>query len=246
MRMFKRINLSTIEDEFYGKLNGKIHIKEEGGVIEGKVTYGDYLFSTLKKDLTTITEILTRNKIKQAYVTLYLGEDRITFHLNKDSSDTLVELYETVKSVLPSAKYIYIQNGKVEYSLGELDLVLHSGAKVSNVLANFFADDYTDMGIVINVPGNISVAYEFEWLNSDVIGQTFSNSGRYYEMINFVHATPHPNVETFKFTFKDSTKGIYAELDIDYLTDQPKAVTLKENEWIRSKLNQKYTHLPVF
>lgn len=246
MRFFRKVNITTLENSFIGKLHGKIKLQIEPAGLIATVSYGDYLFSTLKKDLNTITDILNSYKVKQATIKFLLNGDELVYRLNKDSTDTLVELYETVKSVLPSSKYISVESNKVEYGLNDLDLAITSGAKVSNVLSNFFAEDYTDMSIVIDLPGNIQVAYEFKWLNTEIIGQTFSNSGRYYEMINFVHDTPHPNVNTFIFKFKDSTKGIYAELDIDYVNEQSKAENLKENEWIRSKLNQKYTHLPVF
>lgn len=244
----KKIDAYTLEENITQIVKGKVTVNVVDLQVSVDIVYRDYLFSMLKQDLANISNLFEYFKIKTATVTLTMPEGHKIIYIQKvDAKDSglLIDLYETTKSILPSAKNIVVSNSSIEYSLENETLITLTGTKICTMLTEFFSEDYSNFILKINVP-NITIQYSFKWLVNDIIQETFVNSNRYFEMLEFLKEHPNPKVKQFRFLFRDSNKGFYAELDCVYTENLTKAETLESNEFIRAKLNEKFSYLPVF
>jgi hypothetical protein len=207
----------------------------------------DYLYADLKTTLEKAIQILQEHKCTKSVIRLNLANDVLITNGTIPESKTAVEILEAIKSRLPSAQYVTIDKGSVSFEINDLELFSRSALNGALVLVDHFNEELPNGSqIKVTINKTIEVTFEFAWLQAKVVNETIINSVRYYEMMEFLQKNPHPEVETFSFKFRDSSKGYYTELNIIFKEKLTSKNSLQVSEFIRSKLNERFSHLPVY
>lgn len=219
--------------------------------VEVRGSVKDYTFSSLKKASSEIISTLETNKVGNSKIFLQLGfngsGDSITMDSTVVSSTFVIELFEALKSRIPSAKNLQVNPKLVSFQMNDIDLSSRTAINVALVLVDHFKEEAKDgVSIEILAGNHIHLAYDFKWLRSEVVNETIINSMRFVEMISFLEKNPHPKVDRFLFRFRDSNKGQVAELNMRYADNLDSQDTLATTEFIRNKLRDKFTHLPIY
>jgi hypothetical protein len=208
----------------------------------------EYLYSDLKETFKIVTDFIYKQNFHKITLQLDLpNNDCLITNGTSDDINTNVEIFEAVKSRLPSAKAVFVENGNLSFGINDLEFYSKTILKGALVLADHFSEELTKGTIIsLDINNQLTIQFEFLWIHADVMSETIVNSVKFYEMMEFLKNNPHPQVNKFIFGFRDSNKGLYTELNMIYKNDVTSKEALTISNFIRGKLNEKFSHLAVY
>lgn len=244
------LNLDKIEND----LNSLVKVQVikldlgERNTLEITLSLSEYLYSDLKEILKDTISVLKENGCNKSIIRLFLTHnDEIKTNGNYIEAKNSVDIFETIKSRLPSASKVIVDRNNISFAINDLENIARTALSGALVLVDHFNEELPNgASVSVNINDEIGIKFDFTWLQTKVINETVINSVRYHEMMEFLQQNPHPQVKTFLFRFRDSNKGFYAELNMLYKDDVSSNEALKISDFIRSKLNERFSHLPVY
>lgn len=249
MSWFNKKSLPIPEELLRNTVTAKMRISTFKNGFELQLSYDDYLYSSLKEELKALTNVLEEHKHKNVQVTVYLGEEKTTLLLNtKDNMvEATVDLVEVIKARIPSAKNLNVSINNISFGMNDSLLAVKAVALVGNVLKEHFSDDIEPpIKITVAINNSVSLSYIFKWIKQETMNETVVNSNRYLQMVNFLLENPHPQVEKFLFSYRDASKGMFPEMNLSFTSTLTSEEEFETSEFIRSKLNEKFSHLAIY
>lgn len=252
-RLRKPNNSLSLEELKQVSPNATISLTTEDGADHIEIVYDDYKFAQLKKDLVNLTKLVPvpKKKTEPYIIRVKLDNNNIVFEIRAglDNPITVVDLVEVTKACLPFTLNLYVSTQKISFATPDSLAATKTVATIGGAIKNHFEEEITTPFVIqTQINNTIVLIYHFKWITKTIetINETVVNSTKYLPLMDFLTENPHPDVKHFIFSFRDSSKGMLAEMNLEF---QPNIEHKKQYEtsvFIRNKLADKFSALAIY
>lgn len=248
MKWFKT-STDTLHNELNSSVKNPVSVEVTKNSSIITVTFKDYLYSQLKDTLNTVVQIIKKHKVKNPTLIISLSSTDVKIYLNplKDNPYAAVDLLESIKARVPSARNLTVSTRKIRFDIEDVTLAPKTVASLGVMFAEHFKEELLEpVTVSVGVAGRLSLKYSFKLIEIETITETIVNSNRYSVLMEFLLQNPHPDVEKFKFEFRDENKGYFAIMNLNFNKPMNVKEEYEVSNFIRNRIATKFTHLGLY
>lgn len=244
-----KTSTSSLQSTIQEQIKTQVSVEVTKSSTTVTLTFKDYLYSQLKESLSQAAKIIQNSKAKKPLLVVSLPASDVVMYINplKDNSILVVDLLESVKARVPSARSLTVSLNEIKFSVSDFGLVPKTVAGIGVMLADHFSEDLTDpITVSVKINDRLTIKYYFKLIDTDSINLTIVNSNRYAMLMEFLLVTPHPEVDMFKFEFRDVNKGYFATMNLAFKNQLSPREEYEISNFVRTKLNSEFSHLSLY